>query len=601
MANGITIRTLSLFSGGGGLDIGFEKAGFQILFATDFNHECCETLRWNRGNTLSKDLIVEECDITRMDFSMLPTDIDMIIGGPPCQSFSASGRRAGGAAGQLDERGNLFKSYCKVVEYLQPKAFLFENVRGILGTNKGKDFQDIVNAFKSLGYQLNYRILDAEDYGVPQQRERMFIVGHKLGHDFLFPRPVYGPDSKDQRPYVKVGEYIADVPFSHQDKIETKFEGGRYSELLPLVPPGSNYLHFTAKRGYPEPIFAYRSRFSDFLYKANPEAPVKTLIASPGKYTGPLHWDNRYLSVGEYKRIQGFPDEHHFFGDRTAQIRQIGNSVCPKIAYYMALAIKDQIFGVESGLDYLNPGYVLSFDKRKGQKAQKTKALHLSVAEKTKENVNIIHPFEPKEFEAYVCPTSVIMQPNMFVTNNSDDSITIDVRCDSTEEIEAVLRISVFRDLNKTQRIPIQVIVRGTYEQDIQTMWNALDMWVKHCSKYRSLIELYGHFTEPHPIFEINSFEVFTDLPSFQFAKYHMDFKHCSVYFPKQQLLDMWKEKFDANNFVELARKLRSYRYDIRCHETNIAIQEGVYMVAYPFALPYDKQMNFIVKEQKYG
>ena len=80
-----------------------------------------------------------------------------------------------------------------------------------------------------------------------------------------------------------------------------------------------------------------------------------------------------------------------------------------------------------------------------------------------------------------------------------------------------------------------------------------------------------------------------------------MDFKHCSVYFPKQQLLDMWKEKFDADNFVELARKLRSYRYDIRCHETNIAIKEGVYMVAYPFALPYDKQMNFIVKEQKYG
>ena len=132
-------------------------------------------------------------------------------------------------------------------------------------------------------------------------------------------------------------------------------------------------------------------------------------------------------------------------------------------------------------------------------------------------------------------------------------------------------------------------------------MWNAMDMWVKHCSKSRSLIELSGHFTEPHPIFEINGFDVRTDLPSFQFAKYHMDFSHCSVYFPKQQLIDMWKEKFSTDNFVELAQKLRSYRYDIRCHETNIAIQQGIYMVAYPFALPYDKQMNFIVKEQKYG
>ena len=594
------IRTLSLFSGGGGLDIGFERAGFQILFATDFNHECCETLKLNRGNTLSADLEVRECDINTLDLDTLPSDIDMIIGGPPCQSFSASGRRAGGAAGQLDERGNLFKSYCKVVEHLQPKAFLFENVRGILGTNKGKDFQDIVLAFRELGYHLNYRILDAEDYGVPQQRERMFIVGHRMSDDFLFPRPLYGPDSKDQKPYFKVGEYIADVPFTLRDKVETKFDGGRYAELLPLVPPGSNYLHFTAKRGYPEPIFAYRSRFSDFLYKANPETPVKTLIASPGKYTGPLHWDNRYLSVGEYKRIQGFPDEHRFYGDRTAQIRQIGNSVCPKIAYYMALSIQEQIFGVKTGLDFLPKDYVLSFDKRKGQKAQKTKALHLSVAEKTKET-NIFHYFEPKEFEDYVCPTTIIMQNNMKVTNGADGSVTIDVRCDSSEETEAILKLSIFKDLNKTQKIPLTVVLKGSYEQDIQTMWNAVDLWVKRCSKYRSLIELYGHFTEPHPIFEINDFDIKTDLPAFQFAKYHMQFDNCSVYFPKQKLLDMWKDKFQTASFVELARKLRSYRYDIRSHETNIAIPQGIYMVAYPFALPFDKQMNFTVKEQQYG
>lgn len=595
------IRTLSLFSGGGGLDIGFEKAGFQILFATDFNHECCETLRRNKGITLSKSLVVEECDINNLDLNKLPGNVDLIIGGPPCQSFSASGRRAGGAAGKLDERGNLFKSYCKVVEYLKPKAFLFENVRGILGTNKGKDFQDIVNAFKELGYRLNYRILDAEDYGVPQQRERMFIVGHKLDHDFLFPRPIYGPDSKEQKAYIKVGDYIADLPFTEQDRMQTRFDGGRYSELLPLVPPGSNYLHFTAKRGYPEPIFAYRSRFSDFLYKANPDAPVKTLIASPGKYTGPLHWDNRYLTVSEYKRIQGFPDEHAFYGDRSAQIRQIGNSVCPKIAYYLALAIKEQIFGIASGIEYLSSDYILSFDKRKGLKAKKTKALHTYVAEQSKKNLNIIHSFAPKEFEAYVCPTSIIMKPNMKVSNVSDGSVIIDVKCDSSDKIEAILYLSIFNDINKTQRIPLKVIVRGTYEQDIQTMWNAVDLWVKHCSKYHSLIELYGHFTEPHPIFEIEDFIIMTDLPAFQFAKYHMDFNHCSVYFPKQQLTDMWKDKFKADSFVELARRLRTFRYDIRCHETNIAIPHGVYMVAYPFALPYDKQMNFIVKEQKYG
>lgn len=591
------IRTLSLFSGGGGLDIGFEEADFQILFATDFNHECCQTLRINRGNTLPENLIVKECDINMLDLEALPNNIDMIIGGPPCQSFSASGRRAGGAAGQLDERGNLFKSYCRVVEHVQPRAFLFENVRGILGTNKGQDFKNIVNAFTQLGYRLNYRILDAEDYGVPQQRERMFIVGHRMDHDFLFPRPLYGPDSRDQRPYVKVGEYIADIPFTRQDEIETRFEGGRYSELLPLVPPGSNYLHFTAKRGFPEPVFAYRSRFSDFLYKANPDTPVKTLIASPGKYTGPLHWDNRYLTVAEYKRIQGFPDNHVFYGDRGAQIRQIGNSVCPKIAYCLALAIREQVFGEQTGLEYIASDYVLSFDKRKGQKAQKTKAMHRAVIEKSKQDINIIRSFTPKEFEAYVNPTSILMQSNMIVTSGENGMVNIDVRCDDSEEIEAILKLSVFKDLNKTQRIPLRIVVRGSGEQDVQTMWNAVDMWVKNCSKYRSLIELYGHFTEPHPIFEIEDFEVLTDLPSFQFAKYHMDFKNCSVYFPKQQLIDMWKDKFNADTFNELARLLRSYRYDIRSHETNIAIPTGVYMVAYPFALPYDKQMNFIIKE----
>ena len=342
------IRTLSLFSGGGGLDIGFEKAGFEILFATDFNHECCETLKLNRGVTLSEKLSVLEHDITTLDLDVLPKEIDMIIGGPPCQSFSASGRRAGGAAGKLDKRGNLFESYVKVVDRLKPKAFLFENVRGILSTNKGDDFKEIIAAFSALGYTIEKRLLDAEDYGVPQQRERLFIVGHKMGIPFLYPKPVFGPDSKLKTPYRKVGEYIADIPFTERDEIETKFDGGRYSDLLPLVPPGENYLHFTAKRGYPNPVFAYRSRFSDFLYKANPDAPVKTLIASPGKYTGPLHWDNRYLTVAEYKRIQGFPDEHEFFGDRAAQIRQIGNSVCPHVAYYMALAIREQIFGIPS-------------------------------------------------------------------------------------------------------------------------------------------------------------------------------------------------------------------------------------------------------------
>lgn len=590
------IRTLSLFSGGGGLDIGFEKAGFNILFATDFNHECCETLKMNRGNTLQEHLQVVEADINKLNFDILPTNIDVIIGGPPCQSFSASGRRAGGAAGELDKRGVLFRSYCKVVNHVKPKVFLFENVRGILATNKGQDFQDIVNAFKEIGYHIDYRILDAEDYGVPQQRERLFIVGSRSDTTFLFPRPLFGSDSADGTPYITVKQAIADIQLTEKEKKETEFSGGKYSYLLPLIPPGSNYLFFTAKRGYPKPIFAYRSRFSDFLYKANPDAPVKTLIASPGKYTGPLHWDNRYLTVNEYKRIQGFPDEHKFYGNRTAQLRQIGNSVCPKIAYCLALAIKEQFFGVPSGLSFLQKDEKLSFDKRKGMKAQKTKALHARVMADSLHKDKKLYSFDVLEYSDHVTPTTSKVHDNLTVTVRGEDDVVLNVRSDCSYKLQSVLVLNIYDGVAKDRVIRLEVRVRGESEHGVQTMWNAVDNWVKQTSSFKSLIELYGHFTEPHPIFKVVSFEHKSDFPIFKFAQSCMNFDNCSKYFDKMNLLTMWQEKFNATTFIDLEKRLRGYRYDIRSHETNIAIPDGVYMVAYPFCLPYDKQMNFTVR-----
>lgn len=591
-----SIRTISLFSGGGGLDIGFEKAGFDILFATDFNHECCETLKINRGNTLNSNLVVVEEDINNLDLEMLPENVDLIIGGPPCQSFSASGRRAGGAAGQLDKRGLLFKSYCKVVEYVRPKAFLFENVRGILGTNHGEDFKIIKESFEKLGYKVDYRILDAEDYGVPQQRERLFIVGHQGTQDFLFPKPIVGPDSSSKAPYISVKEAIDDISLTEEELQSTKFEGGKYTHLLPLVPPGENYLFFTAKRGYPEPIFAYRSRFSDFLYKANPDKPVKTLIASPGKYTGPLHWDNRYLTVNEYKRIQGFPDSHLFWGDKNAQIRQIGNSVCPKIAYYLALAIKEQIFGCKSNIEYLQPNDVLSFDKRKGEKAKKTKQLHKAVMEREKDTPSeTIHICD---FESHITPSNLPDEYNNLVVRKIDDNnVKISVKTDKSRKKQAVLHLTIFDGVNKERSVGIEVSVFGESEFGVQAMWNAVDAWVKKSSNFYSLIELYGHFTEPHPIFQVDWFQNRSELPIFKFAQHCMNFNHCSVYFDKEHLLSMWGSTFDTNSFVNLEKLLRGYRFDLRSHETNIAIPDGVYMVAYPFTLPYDKQMNFYVHE----
>ena len=206
--SGKGIRVISFFTGAGGLDLGFDLAGFDVVYATDIDERCCETLEKNLGGLLSKKTKVVQADIRKIDPETLPKRVDLVIGGPPCQSFSASGRRAGGAPGRLDDRGTLFEAYCGIIDAVQPKAFVFENVRGILGTNQGEDWRAIVQAFEKIGYRLSYRILDALDYGAPQQRERMVMVGHKLGQEFLFPEPLFGPDSNSQRPHITAGEAL---------------------------------------------------------------------------------------------------------------------------------------------------------------------------------------------------------------------------------------------------------------------------------------------------------------------------------------------------------------------------------------------------------
>jgi DNA (cytosine-5)-methyltransferase 1 len=586
---------ISLFSGGGGLDIGFEQAGFKILFTTDIDAICCQTLTINKGNTLSDKMDVVQADIWDLDLEQLPKNVDFVIGGPPCQTFSASGRRAGGAPGRLDDRGSLFEGYCRVIEKTNPRVFLFENVRGILGTNHGNDFKDIIKAFSGLGYQIDYRILDAEDYGVAQQRERMFVVGHKLGREFLFPRPLLGPDSRNKKPHISVKKAIEDLPFTEVDRRETFFGNGKYTDLLPLVPPGSNYLHFTAKRGYPAPIFAYRSRFSDFLYKANPDTPVKTLIASPGKYTGPLHWENRYLTVSEYMRIQGFPDGHIFAGNRADQLRQIGNSVCPKVALALALSIKQQVFEVDCGLELMDSTFKLSFDKRKGEKAQKTRAKHSEVENcRTNDTSNAFRLFD---YTALVDPSTRFKPENVIARVVDDTSMSLSVYSDAESKLAAQIHLVVNSGFYNGSQVNLHVSLYGNQPFCIQTMWNAIDDWVKRTSSFHSIMELYGHFTEPHPIFKIVSATMYSNMPICRFAAHYMNFKHCSVYYKKEYLLSMWQDAFGINEFGNLAKELRRFRYDIRCHETNVAIPEDVYMVAYPFTLPYDKQMNFSIKE----
>lgn len=192
------VQTLSLFSGGGGLDIAFHDAGFDVVEMVEIDERFIETLESNSKKGRNLESARPVCIDIRDYVPDFKEKIDFIIGGPPCQTFSAAGRRAAGVNGVTEERGMLFWEYVRLLKQLSPMGFLFENVYGITGSRGGKDWEIIVSAFSEAGYNVFHRILDTADYGVPQHRERLIIVGVKSG-EFLFPMPTHGLDSPGKK------------------------------------------------------------------------------------------------------------------------------------------------------------------------------------------------------------------------------------------------------------------------------------------------------------------------------------------------------------------------------------------------------------------
>lgn len=188
------IKTLSLFSGAGGLDVGFHNAGFDIVACVEIEEKYCKTLIKNRdqGRYLSKKTKIHNIDIREFDITPYKeSGIECVIGGPPCQTFSAAGRRSGGVIGTDDLRGQLYATYCGILDEIQPKVFVFENVYGLPGANGGKPWQEILSAFSEYGYSLATEVVDTADYGVPQHRERLIMIGTR-DRDFDFPLPLSG-------------------------------------------------------------------------------------------------------------------------------------------------------------------------------------------------------------------------------------------------------------------------------------------------------------------------------------------------------------------------------------------------------------------------
>lgn len=349
-------NVLSIYSGAGGIDCGFADAGFDICFSTDFWQPACDTLRKN-----GTSMLVECADIRCVDYAanlakigMAASDIDVLVGGPPCPAYSKSRfYRKDKKRALEDENSYTLYEYFRALREIRPKVFFFENVFGFVYKPHQAAFDLLKSQSEELGYDIAYKVVNTADYGVPQTRERFICVGVRrdLGKRFVFPEPThYNPDnnklSDEQRasmkPWVTCGDAIGDLDYPLPED-EYMQAGSKHKDLLKLVPPGENYLYFTAERGYPEPIFKWRSRYWSFLLKLSPDRPSWTIQASFSNNMGPFHWTNRFLRINEIKRIQTFDDGYEFCGEFKDQWRQVGNAVPVKMAYVVANEIKKQI------------------------------------------------------------------------------------------------------------------------------------------------------------------------------------------------------------------------------------------------------------------
>lgn len=327
------LKLLSLFAGAGGMDLGFEKAGFRVEVANEFDPDICPTYRRNHRHT---KLI--EGDIRNIKESDFPDKVDGIIGGPPCQSWS----EAGSLRGIEDPRGRLFFEYIRILKSKKPLFFVAENVSGMLAARNADAVRNILDLFKGAGYVVFHKLLNANDFNVPQIRERVFYIGFRddLGiTEFEYPRPVASPKPT-----------LRDAIWDLRDSVRPAAPKNKHNAQLPIL----NHEYFTG--GF-SPIFMSRNRVKSwdepaFTVQASgrqcqlhPQAPKMEKVSDslqrfvPGKES--LY---RRLSVRECARIQGFPDSFEFlYSDVNTGYKMIGNAVPVNLAFAVGKSIKEAL------------------------------------------------------------------------------------------------------------------------------------------------------------------------------------------------------------------------------------------------------------------
>lgn len=335
------LPAISLFSGAGGLDLGVEQAGYQIHAALEFDADACASLQANfpTASIVHGDIrTISTGEILRAG-RLRAGEVELLVGGPPCTPFSKSGYWLEHKRRGLDPEASLLEHYVRILDEARPRAFLLENVFALAYANHNRPWLEfLLESFDRLGYHVTQETVLAADYGVPQRRQRLILLGSLDGPP-AFPEPTHtGPHERrvwqlgGRDLHVTAGDAIADLVDRDDLAEPEEVVGGKYGHLLPGIPPGDNYLFYTAKRGHPEPRFEWRKRYWSFLLKLDPEQPSPTIQASPGPYVGPFHWENRRLRVMELKRLQSFPDDFVICGNRRSAQRQLGNAVPPLLA-----------------------------------------------------------------------------------------------------------------------------------------------------------------------------------------------------------------------------------------------------------------------------
>lgn len=349
-------KAVSLFTGVGGLDFGFEAAGFETAVAIDNDAVACRTIRLNRKWPVLEGDIHDFGSKEIMDTAGLrPGEADVLIGGPPCQPFSKSSYWVNGDSLRLDDpRADTLTAYLRVLRDLQPRTFLLENVYGLAFKGKDEGLKHLVQGIDQINRETgtNYRIawkpLNAAHYGVPQIRERVFLIGSRDGTMFDFPSPTHADPEKlgllDQalQPYRTAWDAIGDLPERPNEPSLTV--GGKWADLLPSIPEGQNYLWHT-NRGGGKQLFGWRTRYWSFLLKLAKNLPSWTIQAQPGSSIGPFHWTNRKLATREMCRLQTFPDDLSFDCSRTDTQRLLGNAVPSLLTEILGREIRRQFLG----------------------------------------------------------------------------------------------------------------------------------------------------------------------------------------------------------------------------------------------------------------